>query len=106
MVKKVIKIVLIIILAVVILTAGGWAVVFRIINHQNKNYWKYVQIGGDIEAKYTDFGSYEVSYLEFDSENAENEAYKKYEVWYPSEMKDTDKTYPLVIMTNGRTQMI
>ena len=98
MVKKVIKIVLIIILAVVILTVGGCSILFGIINHRNANYWKYAETGGVVEAKYTALGSYEVSSLEFDSEN---EAYKKYEVWYPSEMKDTDKTYPLVIMANG-----
>ena len=103
MVKKLIKIVLIIILEEVILTVGGCSILFGIINHRNANYWKYAETGGVVEAKYTALGSYEVSSLEFDSEN---EAYKKYEVWYPSEMKDTDKTYPLVIMTNGRTQMI
>lgn len=98
MVKKVIKIVLILILAIVILIVGGCTVFFGIIDYQNKHYWKYAQTGGDIEAKYTAFGSYEVAYNEFDSEN---EAYKKYEVWYPSDMKDTEKTYPLVIMANG-----
>ena len=81
MVKKVIKIVLIIILAVVILTVGGCSILFGIINHRNANYWKYAETGGVVEAKYTALGSYEV--------------------WYPSEMKDTDKTYPLVIMANG-----
>lgn len=74
MVKKVIKIVLILILAIVILIVGGCTVFFGIIDYQNKHYWKYAQTGGDIEAKYTAFGSYEVAYNEFDSEN---EAYKK-----------------------------
>lgn len=96
--KKVIKIILFIVLAVIILTIGGCAVILGIINYQNKNYWKYAKTGGDIEAKYTALGSYEVSYLEFDSEN---ETCKKYEVWYPSEMEDTDKAYPLVVMANG-----
>lgn len=96
--KKAIKIILLIVLAAMILTIGGCAVIFGIMNHRNENYWKYAKTGGDIESKYTALGPYEVSYLEFDSEN---EIYKKHEVWYPSEMKDTDKTYPLVIMANG-----
>lgn len=34
-------------------------------------------------------------------EEADGEDFKKYEVWYPSEMTDSGKQYPLVIMVNG-----
>lgn len=95
--KKVIKIILFIILAVIILTIGGCAVILGIMNHRNENYWKYTETGGDIEAKYTALGGYDVSYTEF---NADGKIWKKYEIWYPSEMKD-GATYPIVVMANG-----
>lgn len=95
--KKVIKIILLIILAVIILIIGGCTVILGIMNHRNENYWKYAEAGGDIEAKYAALGVCDVSYAEF---NADGTAWKKYEVWYPSEMKDGD-SYPLVVMANG-----
>lgn len=95
--KKVIKIILFVIVAVIVLTIGGCVVLLGIINHRNENYWNYAETGGDIEAKYTALGACEVSYAEF---NADGKVWKKYEVWYPSEMED-GATYPLVVMANG-----
>lgn len=66
--------------------------------YRTQNYWKYAETGGGIEAKYTKLGAYEVSFAEFE---ANNDTYKKYEIWYPSEIKNTNKKYPLVIMANG-----
>lgn len=96
--KKMIKIILFIILAVIVLTIGGCTVLLGIMNYKNKNYWKYSEPKGEIETKYTALGSYEVSFAEF---NADGTVWEKYEVWYPSEMKNTDCTYPLVVMANG-----
>ncbi len=76
----------------------GFLALGAYINHQNANYYKNAAPGGEIEGKYTAMGTLEVSYAEFD---AKTEAYKKYEVWYPAEMTDSGKTYPLVIMANG-----
>lgn len=95
---KVLKAALIVIIVFILIVVVGVFLLFAVINHRNENYWKYVETDGEIETKYTPLGLYEVSYLEFDSEN---ENYKKYGVWYPSEMKDTEKTYPLVVMANG-----
>lgn len=95
--KKMVKIILFIVIAVIILTVGGCSVLFGIINHRNENYWKYSEPKGEIETKYTALGSYDVSYTEF---NADGKIWKKFEVWYPSEMQD-GITYPLVIMANG-----
>jgi len=95
--KKVVKIILLIILAVVILTVGGCAVLLGVMNHRNENYWKYSEPKGEIETKYTELGSYDVSYAEF---NADGKVWGKYEIWYPSEMQD-GTTYPLVILANG-----
>ncbi len=95
---KVIKIILLVFLILAILIVGGCTALFAIADHQNKNYWKYATPAGEIEKKYTAMGEFEVSYKEFE---AKTDTYKKYEIWYPTEMKDTDTKYPLVIMANG-----
>lgn len=95
--KKMVKIILLIILAVIILTVGGCTALLGITNQRNENYWKYSEPKGEMETKYTALGSYDVSYAEF---NADGKAWRKYEIWYPSEMPD-GTIYPLVIMANG-----
>lgn len=95
---KAIRLILIILLAVIILIIGGCAVLLGIMKYRNENYWKYSEPKGEIETKYTAPGSYQVSFAEF---NAVGTVWRKYEVWYPSEMKDTDSVYPLVVMANG-----
>ncbi len=62
------------------------------------NYFDNVKTTAPIEKKYTQKGSYQVSYYE---QKANNDKWKKYEVWYPTEMETTDNTYPLVVMVNG-----
>lgn len=96
--KKVIKIILFIVLAVIILTVGGCSVLLGIMNHKNENYWKYTETGGDIEAKYTALGEHEVFCKEFD---ANDEIIGKYAVWYPSDLENSDNKYPVVIFANG-----
>ncbi len=81
-----------------LMLSGCITVGLIIADHHNKNYWKYAAPAGEIEKKYTAMGELEVSYKEFDAKTA---AYGKYEIWYPTEMKDTDEKYPLVIMANG-----
>lgn len=63
-----------------------------------EGYYNDVQTSAPLEQKYTQKGNYEVSYYEQD---ANNEQWKKYEVWYPTEMETTNNTYPLVVMVNG-----
>lgn len=95
---KVIKGILIALGTIVLVIIIAVAVLLGIASYKNNNYWNYTETGGDIEAKYTALGEYEVSYVEFD---ASNETYKKYEIWYPSEMKDSTEKYPLVVFANG-----
>lgn len=59
-------------------------------------YYEITERFGEIEKKYGVLGSYEVNYTEFDCDNV----CKKYEIWYPSEMK-SDEKYPLIVITNG-----
>ncbi len=62
-----------------------------------EGYYKTVATGGEIEAKYTAHGSYEVGY--FEKETATD--YKKIRVWYPTVLETESKKYPLVVMVNG-----
>lgn len=61
------------------------------------NYTETVETGGMIEAVYLKKGKYEVSYFEADV----NEDFKKYEVYYPTELTTNDKQYPVVVFVNG-----
>ena len=85
MMGKTIKIILLIILICVVLLVGGCSVILGIMNHRNDNYWKHTETKGEIETKYTALGAYEVSTAEW---NADGKAWQKYEVWYPSELKE------------------
>lgn len=62
-----------------------------------KNYTEKVKTGGNIEKKYLQMGQYEVSYME----NNAMQSYKKYEIWYPSEITNSDKKCPVVVFANG-----
>lgn len=96
--KKILKVVLIVFLALVILVVVGVAILIGLANEKNNNYFKHTTPGGDIESKYTALGSYEVSFEEFD---AGDDLCKKYSVWYPSELKESGKSYPMVVIANG-----
>ena len=96
--KKIIKNIMIIFLTVIFLIVIGFSVLLLIMNYKNKNYWKYSDAKGKIEAKYTALGPCEVSFLEAEDEGT---AWGKYEVWYPSKIQAADSVYPLVVMANG-----
>ncbi len=61
------------------------------------NYSESVNTGGDIEGEYLKKGTHEVSYFE----QKTDEVFEKYEVWYPSDLKETDQKYPLIVVNNG-----
>lgn len=52
----------------------------------------------DLEKKYTNKGEYKVKYIEYSSKE---ETIKKYEIWYPEELENSNNKYPVVIMANG-----
>ena len=93
-----IKIIGTIIVDCVVLVVGGCSIILGTMNHRNENYWKYTETKGEIESKYSALGTYEVSTAEW---SADGKVWKEYEVWYPSDMKGSSGTYPLVIMANG-----
>ena len=61
-------------------------------------YYNDVQTSAPLEQKYTLKGNYEVSYYE---QEESYKQWKKYEIWYPTEMETSEGTYPLVVMVNG-----
>ncbi|MGN1317281.1 MAG: hypothetical protein ACI4VW_09530 [Acutalibacteraceae bacterium] len=62
------------------------------------NYYERVKSDKPLEKKYIGKGNYTVSYSEYE---AEDKSIGKYEIWYPTEISTTKKTYPVVVMANG-----
>lgn len=97
--KMLLKIIGIVILAVVLLVIaivlGG-----RFLPVIPGNYHEKVQTGGETEARYMAMGQYEVSSLTVKREDT----LKKILVFYPSELRHTEKQYPVVVYSNGTGQ--
>lgn len=96
--KKVFKVIGIVLLALIILVVGGIVLILGALNDRTTHYWNYAEPSGELEAKYTALGAYDVVSVEFE---ATGTAWGKYTVWYPSELKTDSDTYPLVIFANG-----
>ena len=60
-------------------------------------YTKEVKTGGEIESKYLAMGSYKVKSIKKEG----SELTKKYYIYYPEEVKETNKNYPVVVILNG-----
>ncbi|SEJ95552.1 Alpha/beta hydrolase family protein [Paenibacillus polymyxa] len=95
---KILKRILLVVFIIVIVIILAVIALFAFQSYRFDNYYKFVKTDKPIEAQYTALGPNEVSSVEFD---AENDTYKKYEIWYPSEMKDRSSAYPLVVLANG-----
>lgn len=63
-----------------------------------ENYWEDVTSGATLERKYTNKGIYAISSFE---QISEDEKIGQFKIWYPTELNDTDKKYPAVVMVNG-----
>ena len=89
--KKVMKIIGIVLLCIIALI-----VIFLICAslkpYVPKNYTETVKTGSEIEAKYLKNGGHEVEYFE----QGTMQNFKKYEVWYPADMKNSDNLYTFV----------
>ncbi len=94
--KKILKIIGIALLCIIVLAVGLF--LYSISRPAvPKNYTETVKTGGEIERKYLQMGEYEVSYME----NNALQSYKKYEIWYPSEITSSNRKYPVVVFANG-----
>lgn len=94
--KKLIKIIGIIILIPIVLVIA-LLVIISFIPMTPNNYTKEVKTDGDIETKYLSIGDYKVKNIKKDG----TEITKKYYIYYPEELKNSDKEYPVVVILNG-----
>lgn len=93
--KKVMKIILIIFAVIILLIVGGIAILFKLAGEKTKNYYKYTETAGELEAKYTAMGNLSVSSYEHDTGD---DVMKKIVIYYPKELKEK---CPVVIWANG-----
>ena len=63
------------------------------------DYYTQTRTGGEIEARYTAMGEYDVTYAEYPARDV---LIKRYEIWYPSALaQEEDREWPVVVMANG-----
>ncbi len=62
-----------------------------------KDYTETVKTGGDIERIYLNNGN---SRTEFFQQKTD-EDFKKYEIWYPKQLHESDSTFPVIVTLNG-----
>ncbi len=94
--KKALKVMGIIILVIVGLVAAMF-IKGALTPAVPKGYTETVKTGGDIEQSYLKNGSFETAYFE----HKVSEDFEKYEVWYPKELSNSDRTYPVIVVLNG-----
>ena len=94
--KKLLKIIGIIILIPIVLVVA-LLVIISFIPMTPNNYTKKVETGGDIETKYLAMGDYKVKKIKKEG----SEITKKYYIYYPEELKNSNKKYPVVVILNG-----
>lgn len=93
---KVLKIIGIIILIPIVLIIG-LLFLLSLVPMTPNNYTKEVKTGGDIENKYLAMGDYKVKNIKKEG----SEITKKYYIYYPEELKNSNKKYPVVVILNG-----
>lgn len=94
--KKVLKVIRIILLAIIVALLIIWKLLSSRPNVP-ENYQQTVKTGGEIEQKYMADGSYAVSVHE--DKTLQN--FIKFTVYYPTELESTDRTYPVIVLCNG-----
>lgn len=63
----------------------------------SKGYQKTVETGGDIEKKYMASGEFKVSSYE----ESALQGFGKYLIYYPSNLNESNHTYPVIVLSNG-----
>ena len=99
--KKVMKFIGVIILVIAAVVA---ALVIKGLIEAKKtsvkdDYYTEFSSFASLEQKYSQLGTYEVS--SFD-DPSDNETIKKVRFWYPSELENSDKKYPVIVVVNAR----
>ncbi len=98
--KKVFKIILIILLVVVVLVVA--LLVKNYIDTQKPyyadDYYTALKSDSEMEKRYSGLGKYDVSDEKIKSSN---KTIKEYRIWYPTELKDKNEKYPLIMVVNA-----
>lgn len=94
--RKVLKVIGIIFAVIILLTALFLLYLF-LKSAVPGNYETAVKTGGDIEAKYLAHGRYEVKY----TEQKALQDFKKYEIYYPAQLENSSRKYPVIVINNG-----
>ena len=96
--KKLAKILLIVFVCIVVLIIVGIFALWKVIEYRNNHYYKYLETENVLEKKYSELGEYQVSFKSF---HANSDVFKEYEIWYPTELENSNEKYPLVVIANG-----
>ncbi len=99
MIKKVLKFIGIVLLVIAVAVVALFikAAYMQVIP---KNYTKTTPTGGEIETKYMAMGEHNVSTLKVNRDDS----LKKILIFYPTDLKDSNQTYPVVVYSNGTGQ--
>lgn len=96
--KKILKRVLVTLLVIVGVIAILIAGLFGFMAYKNTHYYDFVETGGPVEAKYTPMGPLDVTHV---SVSDGTDTFGEQQIWYPTELAESDKTYPVVVIANG-----
>ncbi|MBR6119036.1 MAG: hypothetical protein IKQ04_01820 [Oscillospiraceae bacterium] len=102
--KKVMKIMLILLGVLVIIGIAAFYYIKSMMpngggnNDITEGYYRSFQSDAPLEMKYAQPGAYETAYTEFPSENA---AIGKVRVWYPKELENGEKNWPMILVVNA-----
>ncbi|WP_195429389.1 alpha/beta hydrolase [Clostridium sp. D46t1_190503_E9] len=83
---------------ILLIIIGGVFILLKVIEYRVNHYYNYLETEKDLEKKYSEFGEYEVSFKSFD---ADSDVFKKYEIWYPTDLENSNEKYPLIVVANG-----
>ena len=102
--KKVLKIVLILAGILLVLGIAAFYYVKSLMPSGDGNndivegYYKNFQSDAPLEMKYSQLGTFDTAYTEFPSENA---TIGKVRVWYPKELENGEKAWPMIMVVNA-----
>ena len=82
--KNILKIIGTILLIIII----GVFILLKIIEYRGNHYYNYLETEKELEKKYSQLGEYKVSFKSFE---ADNDVFKKYEIWYPTDLENSNE---------------
>ena len=102
--KRVLKIVLILVVILLVLGIAAFQYIKSMMPSGDGNndivegYYKNFKSDAALEMKYSQLGSFETAYTEFPAENA---TIGRVRVWYPKELENGEKAWPMIMVVNA-----